>query len=83
LRIELVGSKVVQEEKRNRWKLFVHAFLLRQDGVLPVARSAAMFTARRKIQKEKGQEPDEFEESVAQVCFCCFEEICIFRSQWV
>jgi hypothetical protein len=26
-----------------------------------------MFTARRKIQKEKGQEPDEFEESVAQV----------------
>ncbi len=27
-----------------------------------------MFTARRKIQKEKGQEPDEFEESVAQVC---------------
>lgn len=37
-----------------------------------------MFTARRKIQKEKGQEPDEFEESVAQVshqlhilCFNC------------
>lgn len=26
-----------------------------------------MFTARRKIQKEKGVEPDEFEESVAQV----------------
>jgi hypothetical protein len=45
-----------------------------------VARSAVMFTARRKIQKEKGQEPDEFEESVAQVCFCSFEEICIFRS---
>lgn len=32
--------------------------------------SAAMsFTARRKIQKEKGQEPDEFEESVAQALF--------------
>lgn len=28
-----------------------------------------MFTARRKIQKEKGQEPDEFEESVAQALF--------------
>lgn len=27
------------------------------------------FTARRKIQKEKGQEPDEFEESVAQALF--------------
>lgn len=31
--------------------------------------AAAMFTARRKIQKEKGQEPDEFEESVAQALF--------------
>jgi hypothetical protein len=30
LRMELVGSKVVQEEKRNRWKLLVHPFLLRQ-----------------------------------------------------
>ncbi|CAI5948738.1 unnamed protein product [Closterium sp. NIES-65] len=30
---------------------------------------AAMFTARRKIQKEKGQEPDEFEETVAQALF--------------
>ncbi len=38
------------------------------DVLVQVARSAAMFTARRKIQKEKGQEPDEFEESVAQVC---------------
>lgn len=28
-----------------------------------------MFTARRKIQKEKGLEPDEFEESVAQALF--------------
>ncbi|CAI5507820.1 unnamed protein product [Closterium sp. Naga37s-1] len=28
-----------------------------------------MFTARRKIQKEKGQEPDEFEETVAQALF--------------
>lgn len=27
-----------------------------------------MFTARKKIVKEKGAEPDEFEESVAQVC---------------
>lgn len=26
-----------------------------------------MFTARKKIAKEKGQEPDSFEESVAQV----------------
>lgn len=26
-----------------------------------------MFTARKKIVKEKGQQPDEFEESVAQV----------------
>jgi hypothetical protein len=26
LRMELVGSKVVQEEKKNRWKLLVHAF---------------------------------------------------------
>ena len=26
-----------------------------------------MFTARKKIVKEKGAEPDEFEESVAQV----------------
>jgi hypothetical protein len=36
LRMELVGSKVVQEEKGNRWKLSVHAFLLRQDGALSV-----------------------------------------------
>ena len=28
-----------------------------------------MFTARKKIAKEKGQEPDSFEESVAQVLF--------------
>jgi small subunit ribosomal protein S7e len=28
-----------------------------------------MFTARRKIQKDKGAEPDEFEESVAQALF--------------
>lgn len=28
---------------------------------------AAMFTARKKIQKEKNAEPTEFEESVAQV----------------
>lgn len=28
---------------------------------------ARMFTARKKIAKEKGAEPDEFEESVAQV----------------
>jgi hypothetical protein len=41
------------------------------DVLVQVARSAAMFTARRKIQKEKGQEPDEFEESVAQVCLLC------------
>jgi hypothetical protein len=27
-----------------------------------------MFTARKKIVKEKGAEPDEFEETVAQVC---------------
>lgn len=27
-----------------------------------------MFTARKKIAKEKGADPDEFEESVAQVC---------------
>ena len=27
-----------------------------------------MFTARKKIHKEKGLEPDDFEESVAQVC---------------
>ena len=40
---------------------------------------AAMFTARKKIQKEKNAEPTEFEESVAQVrrppllmaCYCC------------
>jgi len=31
--------------------------------------AAMSFTARRKIQKEKGQEPDEFEESVAQALF--------------
>ena len=36
-------------------------------GSLTVA--AMSFTARRKIQKEKGQEPDEFEESVAQALF--------------
>ena len=29
--------------------------------------SANMFTARKKIAKEKGAEPDDFEESVAQV----------------
>ena len=30
-----------------------------------------MFTARKKIVKERGAEPDEFEESVAQVrCVC-------------
>ena len=29
-----------------------------------------MFSARKKIAKEKGAEPDEFEESVAQVCSC-------------
>ena len=28
---------------------------------------ARMFTARKKISKDKGQEPDSFEESVAQV----------------
>jgi hypothetical protein len=27
-----------------------------------------MFTARKKIVKEKGAEPDDFEETVAQVC---------------
>jgi len=39
-----------------------------------------MYTARKKIQKEKGLEPSEFEDSVAQVCTapfplcssCCF-----------
>jgi hypothetical protein len=32
-----------------------------------------MFTARKKIVKEKGAEPDDFEESVAQVrARCCF-----------
>jgi hypothetical protein len=36
LRMELVGSKVVQEEMRNRWKLLVHAFLSWQDGALSV-----------------------------------------------
>lgn len=28
-----------------------------------------MFTARKKIQKDKGLEPSEFEESVAQVSY--------------
>jgi hypothetical protein len=42
---------------------------LHSTSFVKVARSAAMFTARRKIQKEKGQEPDEFEESVAQALF--------------
>jgi hypothetical protein len=36
LRMELVGSKFVQEDKRNRWKLLVHAFLLRQGGALSI-----------------------------------------------
>ena len=31
------------------------------------AEAARMFTARKKIVKEKGAEPDDFEESVAQV----------------
>jgi hypothetical protein len=32
-----------------------------------------MFTARKKIVKEKGAEPDDFEESVAQVrARCCY-----------
>ena len=39
--------------------------------VCPVQRAAAgraaMFTARKKIQKEKNAEPTDFEESVAQV----------------
>jgi hypothetical protein len=33
----------------------------------------AQISARsKKIVKEKGQEPDEFEESVAQVCVCMY-----------
>lgn len=32
-----------------------------------------MFTARKKIVKEKGAEPDEFEETVAQVCHSCWQ----------
>lgn len=34
-----------------------------------------MFTARKKIAKEKGAEPDDFEESVAQVgeCACILD----------
>jgi hypothetical protein len=35
---------------------------------LVVVSAARMFTARKKIVKEKGAEPDEFEETVAQVC---------------
>jgi len=35
---------------------------------LLVVGAARMFTARKKIVKEKGTEPDDFEESVAQVC---------------
>lgn len=37
-----------------------------------------MFTARKKIVKEKGAEPDEFEETVAQVCHSPFVE-CMAR----
>lgn len=32
-----------------------------------------MFTARKKIAKEKGAEPDEFEESVAQVLYASIQ----------
>jgi len=35
-----------------------------------------MFTARKKIVKEKGAEPDDFEETVAQVCHC-FKDTCM------
>ena len=34
-----------------------------------------MFTARKKIAKEKGQEPDSFEEQVAQVLLTVTEQI--------
>ena len=42
-----------------------------------------MFSARKKIAKEKGAEPDDFEDSVAQVCegpigflICKFRILC-------
>lgn len=42
--------------------------------------SAKMFTARKKIAKEKGAEPDEFEESVAQVR--CRRDVHMGRPFW-
>lgn len=41
-------------------------------GRLLVVSAARMLAARKKIVKEKGAEPDEFEETVAQVCHAIF-----------
>lgn len=46
-----------------------HYFVRASLQVVEVLARARMFTARKKIAKEKGQEPDSFEESVAQVLF--------------
>lgn len=40
-----------------------------------------MFTARKKIAKEKGQEPDSFEESVAQVLLGSIDQCMCLQSQ--
>ncbi len=37
-----------------------------------------MFTARKKIAKDKGAEPDAFEESVAQVCVALVQGTTVF-----
>lgn len=41
---------------------------------------ADMFSARKKISKEKGADPDTFEESVAQVCEI---QLCMERKRMV
>jgi hypothetical protein len=44
--------------------------LLTIKSISCAGKRARMFTARKKIAKEKGAEPDDFEESVAQVRCC-------------
>ena len=48
--------------------------LVSVQGLWQVLAAFSMFTARKKIAKEKGAEPDHFEESVAQV-----QPFCILR----
>ncbi|KAJ0960058.1 hypothetical protein J5N97_000173 [Dioscorea zingiberensis] len=63
-----IGSEVETLTRRFfAIRLLVLLFSVRL--ALSSTRSTKMFTARRKIQKDKGLEPSEFEESVAQALF--------------